>query len=138
MSDHPVSKSEERTLLRKLIFWSVNELADLPLQRRTWLNPPTPSPHWTYVEFCCSYPDFEQLTFYRDHNIISADEFEALTPLYDAIIAHAPPGSRLYDHVAILDDPAWHEVVALAERVRQRIIALVSDPDERQCLMDLA
>ncbi|MDI4664949.1 hypothetical protein K9U40_11500 [Xanthobacter autotrophicus] len=138
MTDNPVSKSEERALLRKLIFQSVNELADLPLQRRTWLNPPTPSPHWSYVEFCCSYPDLDQLTFDRDHNIISADEFEALIPLCDAIIAHDPPGSRPCDHVAILNDPAWHEVITLAERVRQRLIVLVSAPEERQCLLDRA
>lgn len=138
MPDETTLNPAKRTRVRKDIFSSVSELADIALQRRTWLDAANTNPHWTYIEFCCSYPDLEQLAFNRDHNIISAEEFEALTPLCDAIVSHDPPDNRLRDHVAILDDPAWHQVIALAERVRQRLIVLVSNPDERQCLLDWA
>jgi hypothetical protein len=105
------------------------------LQRRTWLAPPTPSPHWSYVEFCCSYPAPEQLEFARNSGHLSKAEFDLLATLKKAISEHEPPRGDAYDHRAILADPAWHRVVEKATKAREELLALSVDPVERNYLM---
>jgi hypothetical protein len=107
----------------------------MELQRSTWLSPPTPSPHWSYVEFCCSFPQPDQLQFAFDRRHLSVSEFDLLTALGRAIAGHEPPQGDAYDHRAILADPAWRAVVATAERARQELLALTNDPIERSYLL---
>ena len=126
---------EEWANLRRWWFGSVYEIADIEYQRRTWLTPPTRSPHWSYVEFCCSYPDADQLQFARDHGHLSAKEFELLAALHHALIPHKAPRGNDYDNRAVLEDPAWHAVIAKAERIRQQFLTLIVDPIERSYLM---
>ena len=121
--------------LRRLWFGSVYEIADVEYQRRTWLTPPDSSPHWSYVEFCCSYPDASQLQFARDRGHLSAKEFELLAALDEALVSHKAPGGNDYAHRTILEDPAWHAVVAIAEGIRQQLLTLTVDPMERRYLM---
>jgi len=123
------STPEEWANLRRWWFGSVYEIADLEYQRRTWLTPPTSSPHWSYVEFCCSYPDADQLKFARDRGHLSDQEFDLLATLHEALISHTALDE--YDNRGILEDPAWHAVVAKTERIRQQLLALTADPIEQ-------
>jgi hypothetical protein len=54
--------SNTRDILREQWWGSLSEIADLALQRRTWLDPKNGNPHWSYVEFGYSYPDPMMLT----------------------------------------------------------------------------
>lgn len=123
---------EDLASLRRQWFSSVYEIADIGYQRRTWLTPPTTSPHWSYVEFCCSYPDTDQLQFARDHGHLSSREFDLLSALGEAILSHRANDD--YDNGAILEDPGWHAVVAKAEAVRQQLLAITVDTVERSYL----
>ncbi len=125
--------SEDLANLRRQWFGSVYEIADMEYQRRTWLTPPNSSPHWSYVEFCCSYPDANQLQSARDHGYLSAKEFELLTALDEALISHRATDD--YDNRAILEDPAWHAVVATAQHIRKQLLTLTVDPIEKSYLM---
>ena len=49
-----------KVLWRENWLISINELTDYNLQKTSWLNKETKSPHWSYVEFMCSY--FNDLT----------------------------------------------------------------------------
>ena len=118
--------------LRRQWFGSVYEIADMGYQRRTWLTPPTGSPHWSYVEFCCSYPDADQLQFARDHGYLSSKEFDLLSAVDEAILSYRANDD--YDNAAILEDPGWHAVVAKAETVRQQLLAITVDAVERSYL----
>jgi hypothetical protein len=126
---------EDLANLRRQWFKSVYEIADMEYQRRTWLTPPTDSPHWSFVEFCCSYPDAGQIQFARDRGHLSAKEFELLASLHEALISYQAPGLNDYDSRAVLEDPAWQAVVAKAERIRQQLLTLTVDPIERSYLM---
>jgi len=84
--------SEDLDDPRRQWFGSVYEIADIDYQRRTWLTPPTSSPHWSYVEFCCSYPDIDQLQFGRDRGHLNSKEFELLTALHEALVSHRAGG----------------------------------------------
>ena len=125
--------SDEWANLRRQWFGSVYEIADMDLQRRTWLTPPTSSPHWSYVEFCCSYPDADQLLFALDHGHLSFKEFELLAELHEAIIWHRAVDDC--DNRAILEDPSWHAVVAKAEQIRQQLLAITEDSVEKSYLI---
>jgi hypothetical protein len=125
--------SEDLANLRRQWFGSVYEIADMEYQRRTWLTPPNSSPHWSYVEFCCSYPDANQLQSARDHGYLSAKEFELLTTLDEALISHRATDD--YDNRAILEDSAWHAVVAKAQHIRKQLLTLTVDPIEQSYLM---
>ena len=113
---------------------SVNEIADLGLQRRSWLDPLVRNPHWSYVEFCESFPKLDQLEGAREEGWLKQSEYEILSELRRAIHAHTPPSGKDYDHAVILADPAWQAVVAVAERAKQRLLAIVRDDDGRQAL----
>jgi hypothetical protein len=121
--------------LRCWWFASVHEIADLELQRRTWLDPLNQNPHWSYVEFCCCFPDADQLRDAREKGHLSVREFKLLTGLGAAIDSHEPPAGKSYDHLAILEQPTWLAVVTKAEQVRQQLLALTKDSVERSHLM---
>jgi hypothetical protein len=123
---------EDLASLRRQWFGSVYEIADIGYQRRTWLTPPTSSPHWSYVEFCCSYPDADQLQFARDHGHLSAKEFDLLSAVGEAILSQRANDD--YDNGAILEDSGWYAVVAKAETVRQQLLAITVDAVERSYL----
>ena len=127
-----IVSAEEQGTLRRHWLSCVNEIADIALQRRTWLDPMNRNPHLSYIEFVCSYPDDEQLRFARDHGFLSTDEFEAFSVLRVALDSHKAPND--YDNATILAAPAWHEVAATARNVKQRLLAMLDDPVERQCL----
>jgi hypothetical protein len=124
--------SEDRANLRRQWFGSVREMADIDYQRRTWLSPPDNNPHWSYIEFCSSYPDADQLKFAQDRRHLNAEEFELLIALGDAINSHKAKDD--YDNRAILEDPSWRAVVSKAEAIRQRLLALTVDAVERSYL----
>ena len=126
-------KSEDWANLRCWWFHSVYEIADIDYQRRTWLSPPNNSPHWSYIEFCCKYPDTDQLKFALDYGHLNAKEFELLVTLGNAIHAHKAEDDC--DNRAILEDPSWRAVVAKAEAVRQHLLAISVDATERNYLM---
>ena len=125
--------SEDLANLRRQWFGSVYEMADIGYQRRTWLSPPNSSPHWSYIEFCSSYPHADQLEFARDRGHLNSEEFDLLVALLEAILSHKAKDD--YDNRAILEDPDWRGVVAKAEAIRQRLLALTVDAVERSYLM---
>jgi hypothetical protein len=105
------------------------------LQRRTWLDLTNTNPHWSYVEFTCSYPDENQLASARAGDWLPEREFELLHSLGDTIDSYSAPGGDNYNHEAILSDPAWHTLVEAAERTRQQLLAVIVDIDERRSLL---
>jgi len=123
---------ENLASLRRQWFGSVYEIADIGYQRRTWLTPPTPSPHWSYVEFSCSYPDADQLRFARDHGHLSSTEFDLLFAVDEELLSYRANDD--YNNAAILEDPGWHAVIAKAETVRQQLLAITMDAVERSYL----
>jgi alkanesulfonate monooxygenase SsuD/methylene tetrahydromethanopterin reductase-like flavin-dependent oxidoreductase (luciferase family) len=121
--------------LRRYWFSSVQQVSDLALQRRTWLDPTNRNPHWSYVEFASSYPDSSQLAGAYADGWLTASEFGILSELGRAIDAHSAPKGNNYDHAAILKDPAWHVVVEAAERARLQLLTTITDHSERQMLL---
>jgi hypothetical protein len=127
-------KPEETAALRRWWFNSVYQISDLELQRRTWLDPANRNPHWSYVEFVCSFPDDDQLDDAKRRGFLSVEEHAILIDLNRALVLHKAPGGDDYDNAAVLDDPAWHAVAAQAAAARQRLLELTTDSFEREAL----
>jgi hypothetical protein len=124
--------------LRCWWFCQVNELSDIELQRRTWLDTTNTNPHWSYIEFVESYPREDQLSDALKHGWLIADEFETLRELGRILAAHTAPGGNDYDPQAVLDDPAWRAVVEAAERAKQRLLSMTTAQQEREMLLGAA
>jgi hypothetical protein len=115
-------------------FSSIYDLSDTNLQHRTWLDPTNRNPHWSYVEFVCSYPDDDQLLHAHQRGWLAADEFAIMRDLRRTLIAYAPPGNDHYDHVAILDDPGWHAVIEAAGQAKRKLLSQMISERERSAL----
>ncbi len=121
--------------LRRMWFCSVNEISDIGLQRRTWLDATNRNPHWSYIEFIESYPKDDQLQHAVKQGWLSAEEFGILSELRRILVAHSPPRGDDYDNAAVLEDPAWHSVVETAERAKQQLLSITTDQIEREMLL---
>jgi len=71
--------SELRRLWWRNWLCALLSLADIDLQRERWLNKEIANPHWSYLEFMCSY--FDDPTNQYDHQAILDD------PKWSEIIA---------------------------------------------------
>jgi hypothetical protein len=118
----------------------IRELADLREQRATWLNPENGNPHYSFVECCCSYFDDLALgdpdSYFKrmSEGLVGAEETAAVAQLHEMLSAYSPPGNDDCDHSAILDDPGWQAVTAEASRTIDRLIGLLSEPEELRAL----
>jgi len=110
--------------LRKWWFQVLSEIADPDLQRRTWLDLQNTNPHWSYVEFVCSYPNDEQLADARNKGWLSPTEAEILEGFRRILEAHKAPNGRDWNNEAVLDDPAWHRVVEAAQKAKAELAAI--------------
>src|SRR4051794_22061446 len=93
---------------------ALDEIADIELQRRMWLDPANTNPHWSYVEFVCSFPDNDQLADAHKRGWLSSSEADILVKFGRALFAHQSPTGKDFDHEAVLNDPAWHDIVRAA------------------------
>jgi hypothetical protein len=132
-----MSDSDDTVARRLRRHWlaSVQEVSDLALQRRTWLDPTNRNPHWSYTEFTCSYPDDSQLARAHSEGWLTKSELDILIELRRMIGAYSAPAGDDYNNAAILDDPAWRQVVEAAEQARQQLLTAIANHDERQILL---
>src|SRR3984957_7231158 len=118
--------------LRTSWFGSVSEISDIDLQRCSWLDLTNRNPHWSYIEFTCSYPDCSQMSQARQEGWLSAAEFEILKEFRRGRVAYSPSRNGHYENAAILDDPAWRSVVGAAEQAKQQLLSITPDQRERE------
>jgi hypothetical protein len=100
-----------------------------------WLDVTNRNPHWSYIEFVSKYPEADQLADARERDWLTAGEFEIMSGFGLKLSAHTAPGGDGYDNAAILDDPAWHAVIAAAQLARQELVSFVTDQSEREILL---
>ena len=110
------------------------------VQQRKWLDQKNTNPHWSYAEFMCNYFDD---TLHGDtydwplaQGYVMADEVSAVAALHELLVRHEAPGGDDHDNAAVLADPAWHEIVEAAVQVRKHLLAVLTDTDEIDILLD--
>lgn len=115
-------------------FASVAKISNIHQQRRRWLDPANTNPHWSCIEFVCSYPDSDQLADAHARRWLTARQFNILDALGQAIRSHSAPESDDYDNAAVLADPAWLNVVAYAQLAQRELLATVINESDRDML----
>lgn len=120
---------------------SIQELADLGMQRATWLNPHSGNRHYSFAEYVESY--FSDLALSKDgggyparikEHLLSQDEAAAVSHFHAVFESYEPP-TDWFDHHAILEDPKWLGVVDAAQAAQARLATIINDPVERDSLL---
>ncbi|WP_226698883.1 hypothetical protein [Qipengyuania gaetbuli] len=131
---------ELRRIWRTNWLSSIQELADYETQKRLWLDQENTNPHFSFVEYFCSY--FNDLGLSErgydwalNAGLLSSDEVAAIEEFHRIADAYDSP-TDAYDHKTILSDPKWFEVVLAAKKAQDALSQLISDPEERRLLLE--
>lgn len=136
----PTATAELRANWRHNWLSSIQELADLEMQRATWLNPHNGNPHYSFVEYIEVY--FDDLLLGNvdggyaarvEEGLLSDEEAAAAAGLHAILVRYESPTDD-YDHSAILEDPAWHRVVGAAREAQTSLSTMIDQPEERASL----
>ena len=139
MVEDPESQSSDeqaRRYWRHLWLSAIRTFGDVETQRTRWLDPAETNPYFSFVECMCCYFDDAYLgeeDAYRkavDRGRISAAEARAVAAFHSAAAAYSSPGGDDWNAAVILEDPAWQEVVRLAQEAQRQLLALIDDPAE--------
>ena len=113
----------------------LNEFADIDLQRRTWLDLTNRNPHWSYVEFMCTY--FDNVICDRTYTelvaegLVSVAEAILVEPLHALLDEHEAPDGNDSNAAGVLADSAWLAITVEAKAINARLARLLADPAER-------
>jgi len=116
----------------------LRDFADAELQRRMWLDPQNQNPHWSYIEFMCSY--FDDTLYGKGYDwaigerLVTKEEVDAVAALHHLLATHEAPGGDDYNNERVLNDPAWNQIVEEAKRATEKLALLLSDPAEKTIL----
>lgn len=128
-----------REIWRQRWLSSINELTSLELQRKSWLDRHQTNPHWSFVEFMCSYFDDLLCYFPYSHYVelgwVSLREYEVLKDWHEALDNYQAPGNDDNHREAILADPTWLEIVKEGEKAKLKLAEILSD-EEREILTE--
>ena len=132
----PPSVASEAERLRWRLQWldCLRDFADLDLQSRMWLDRSNSNPHWSFVEFMCSY--FNDTLHQRDYSwalsqgLVTPEEAEAVASLHQALVGYDAPNGDDFDNLAVLHDPAWRAITVEAARSLEHLSALMTVPVE--------
>jgi hypothetical protein len=116
----------------------IREFADEEEQRKLWLDPANTNPHWSFVEYRCCYFDDLDLSHggyagAANEGLVTHDEVAAVANFHQMADDYDSP-TDMYDHVAILADPNWAEVVNAARFAQAALLDVITDPHERRLL----
>ena len=130
----PAESAAYRESWRAHWLGSIEEISDIAMQRATWLNPSNGNPHYSYVEYRCSYFDDLHLDEGYDtlieEGFVTTAEAGAVSEFHALLSAHEPPTGDQYDHQAILADPNWLAVTQAGRAAADRLEPLLTDPRE--------
>lgn len=127
-----------RPAWRQVWLQSLQEIADLDIQRRTWLNPDNANPHYSYVEYVASYFDDLGLASADGYSapigegLLSAAEAASVADFHTRFDAYVQDGC--WDPETILADPKWLEVVEAARSAQARLLLLLGSEEEKVML----
>jgi hypothetical protein len=138
-----VNGSELRRVWRLNWLSAIQEFCDLHGQLAAWLNPNAHNRHFTFVELYECYLDDLVLSADQQgypvriaEGLLTEVEAAAVAKFHEVAASYNAPAGDDFDHVAILDDPAWLNVVREAQLARDCLASLILDPAERAALFE--
>ena len=130
-----VDRLELRHLWRLSWLDSIEEFSNAEAQAARWGV--DPSPHYSYIEYCCCYFDDLALNDKADGyvealqtGLVSNAEVEAVDLFHQSLCQYQPP-TTIWDNDGILADPDWQNVIAKAAQAKVALLAIITDDIER-------
>ena len=131
--------SNEKDLWRERWLGCINELTSLDLQKRSWLDKTHTNPHWSFVEFMCSYFDDlaidDNYKYPLDKGWVTKKEYEIIEDWHIILDRYDSPKNDDYDNEAILNDPKWIEILQIGVVTRNELAKILNET-ERQFLTE--
>ena len=127
----------QKVLWRNRWLSSINELTSYELQKKSWLDKTNTNPHWSFVEFMCSY--FDDLAIDNDYETpiraewISKNEYEVIKIWHKKLNSYKSPKNNDYDVEAILNDKLWQAIVTEGQ-ITKNLLSQIIDKDEVKTL----
>ncbi|HEY9113895.1 MAG TPA: hypothetical protein VIN10_04300, partial [Bacteroidales bacterium] len=113
----------------------INQLTSFDLQKESWLDMNHSNPHWSFVEFICSYfddlgleGDYEKLL---EDGWIKREEFEIIEEWHKNLAKYDSPKNDDYNHEAILNDSKWLEILKIGEKAKSRLALILGDREKK-------
>ena len=124
-----------KEIWRQKWLYSINELTSLDLQTNSWLNLSNKNPHWTFIEFMCSYFDDlankENYVAQLDKGWITKEESEVVKVWHDALDKYEAPNKDDYDNKSVLNDPKWLDTMRLGIIAKNKLLDIISIKEKR-------
>jgi hypothetical protein len=132
-------KQSQKGLWRNRWLSCVNELTSFELQQKSWIDKSNTNPHWSFVEFMCSYFDDlgidNQYDYQLKENWITKNEFEIIQKWHKLLDNYESPTNDDYDVVEILKDRKWQMIVEEGRNAKTELSKTLNNA-EKQILID--
>lgn len=136
VSSSKLTEAEKRHHWRLRWLSGLQAFADDSTQRAKWLDPEEANPHFSFIECMCSYFDDADLAdgAAYDRRIasgyLSVSEANAVAEFHRLADGYVAPGNDGYDNRAVLNDPAWAEIIEAAKQAQDNLLHMLSDSHE--------
>ncbi len=101
----------QRKLWRNRWLSCINELTSFELQKECWLDETNSNPHWSFVEFMCSYFDDLGIDNNYENQLkkewVSEKELETIIKWHELLDKYNSPKNDDYNHTSIIEDETW-------------------------------
>ncbi len=127
--------SDDKKLWRERWLCCINELTSLDLQKNSWLDRTHTNPHWSFVEFMCSYFDDlgidDNYKYPIDSGWLTDQELEIIKEWHEAMDKYSSPKNDNYDHEAILTDPRWLDIVKCGQLMKSKLASKLNETEKK-------
>lgn len=117
----------------------LNELTSLELQQKSWTDKSNTNPHWSFVEFMCSYFDDlgidNQYEYQLKEKWITKNEFEIIQKWHELLDKYNSPTNDDYKVVEILKDKNWQLIVKEGQKAKNELSKILNN-SEKQILVE--
>ncbi|MBX7225763.1 MAG: hypothetical protein K1X55_07015 [Chitinophagales bacterium] len=127
--------SDNKKLWRERWLGCINELTSLDLQKKSWLDKTHTNPHWSFVEFMCSYFDDlsidDNYKYQIDNGWLTDKELEIIKDWHKALDKYNAPKNDDYDHEAILTDPKWLDILQSGQIMKSKLASTLNETEKK-------
>ena len=132
-------KLSQKELWRNRWLSCLNELTSIELQQKSWMNKSNTNPHWSFVEFMCSYFDDlgieNQYEYQLKENWVTQNEFEIIQKWHDSLDKYDSPTNDDYEVVEILKDKKWQMIIVEGKKATTELSKFLNNT-EKQILVE--
>lgn len=127
--------NDDKNLWRERWLGCINELTSLDLQKKSWLDKTHSNPHWSFVEFMCSYFDDlgieDNYKYPIDNGWLTDQEFEIIKDWHEALDKYNSPKNDDYDHSAILIDSKWLDILQSGLIMKSKLVSTLNEIEKK-------